>query len=75
MSSASDIANLLGNKGAATASGYTGAANAWGQGISNLSNLGAQTASAYGAGLGNPAQLGAFQNTAAANSDAGLNFS
>lgn len=74
MGSASDIANLLGNKGAATASGYTGAANAWGQGISNLGQLGAQTASAYGLGAGRQATLGAFQNTAAANSDQGLSF-
>lgn len=74
MGSASDIANLLGNKGAATASGYTGAANAWGQGISNLGQLGAQSASAYGLGAARPATLGAFQNTAAANTDPGLSF-
>lgn len=47
MQSASDIANLYGNKGAATASGYTGAANAWGNGISNLGKLGGQAAQQY----------------------------
>lgn len=77
LGSAQSLASLLGQKGAATASGYVGGANSWIQGLGGatnalsqglqLSQLGSpQNQSAYQLGLANTAQLGSPQGLLAA---------